>query len=708
VIALDALTGRPSWEYRYPRNERPALPRYRDLCPPLADGGRIYAAPADADRLLCLDAFTGRLIWEREGVEVVHLLGVARGRLIATFGGQVRGIRGLNLRTGADSGTGGWTIHDDGGEFTFGRGLVTEEAIVWPTKHGLHFLDPSDGSPLRSPIRGSFGNLCYADGVLLVTTATEVWGYISEAKKLGDRRKAVEKEPGNPVAHANLAQSLIDAGDFAEAEQEAVKAGDAKDRLRWLLAERVIRTGDKAGAKRIYEELAKGKDSFAAAGAVRLAELCEEPDKKREAWRRVFVKRGVVRDENQVPFRTDNYAEMRFGNLLAMRGTGIPVHKFEMGADFVAAEPLIRTEKRLPNHVALLEVLESPRIGKLQTTSFDPIISELPRVALPSVADSRIQPIIWNPLYIGDWFLFDRRAIALLDSPFERSRAFVAPTQSTAHLNSQFVIEDDLVLAQLDSGHLIVWDYWKRTVRKFPCTTKRWSEPPVSVGENHFLIPDDNAVFLFDAKAGKELARYTIPGIESLTGELPRFHIHQGDPLLLINRNHGIELDRLQIKDLKRTWREPVFAGRELGDVTFDGERFFTSADGTLAARRWKDGTLAWDIPLPDAPAKWKLSVSPQGLLVHPAESIIQNPEREPFRELRQKGWNLDRLLRDVRRSYDVWTARELPVLLIDPADGRLIQRLTFPAAGPAAGLAVTPKGVIVVTGKGSWTLTNR
>src|SRR5205807_8673452 len=120
VVALDAATGRPAWEHRYPRNERPTLPRYRDLCPPLADGGRVYAAPADTDRLLCLDAYTGRLIWEREGVEVIHLLGVARGRLIATFGGPVRGIRGLNLRTGADSGANGWTIHDDGGAATFG------------------------------------------------------------------------------------------------------------------------------------------------------------------------------------------------------------------------------------------------------------------------------------------------------------------------------------------------------------------------------------------------------------------------------------------------------------------------------------------------------------------------------------------------------------------------------------------------------------
>src|SRR5262249_13130070 len=148
VIALNAIDGKPAWEYRYPRNERPTMPRYRDLCPPLADGGRIYAAPADTDRLLCLDAYTGQLIWERAGVEVVHLLGVVRGRLIATFAGQMKGIRGLNLRTGADSGENGWTIHDDGGESTFGRGLVTEEAVVWPTKHGLQFLNPADGTPL--------------------------------------------------------------------------------------------------------------------------------------------------------------------------------------------------------------------------------------------------------------------------------------------------------------------------------------------------------------------------------------------------------------------------------------------------------------------------------------------------------------------------------------------------------------------------------
>jgi hypothetical protein len=171
-----------------------------------------------------------------------------------------------------------------------------------------------------------------------------------------------------------------------------------------------------------------------------------------------------------------------------------------------------------------------------------------------------------------------------------------------------------------------------------------------------------------------------------------------------------VELDRLKIGDFKRAWkREPIFVGRELEDFAFSGDRFFFASDRTLAAHGWSDGERAWEIPLPDLPhAKWRITVAPQGLLVHPAEAILTNPDFDAIGEFRRAGFNRERLLRAVSKSYDVWTARELPILVIDPADGRLIQRLNFPAAGPAAGVAVTPKGVVVVTGKGSWTLSAR
>lgn len=553
VVALNANDGKPAWEYRYARNDRPTMPRYRDLCPPLADGGRVYAAPADSDRLFCLDAYTGRLIWEREGVEVVHLLGVARGRLIATFGGQLRGIRGLNLRTGADSGESGWTIHADGGEATFGRGLVTEEAIVWPTKHGLHFLNPADGSPLRSPLRGPvqrtvdgraipttfpvpFGNLCFADGVLLVTTPTEVWGYVSEAKKLSDHRLEID--------------------------------------------------GDRTS-------------------------------------------------QPQIRLASGNETESEFNHLI--------------------------------RHGALLY----GRFGECALARIEtfPVVSVRWTLSAPSVTHGVPYDTIIDP---------------------------------------NFSTDGAYLVAHISTGKGVVVDAETGSpVHVLPTTRKPWSQPPEALGQSHFFIPDDASVFLFDAKAGKELARHTLPGVDSLTGELPRFRFHQGDPLLIIERNHGVELDRLKIDDLKRAWkREPIIAGRQMDDVAFSGEQFFVAADGMLSAHGWKDGEPQWETPLPDLPhSTWKITVLPQGLLVHPADAVMQKPDFDAVGEFRKAGWNRERLLQAFSKSYDAWTTRELPILVIDTADGRLIQRLNFPAAGPAASVALTPKGVVVVTEKGSWTL---
>lgn len=765
VAALDAATGRPAWEYRYPRAERPTLPRYRDLTPPLADGGRVYAAPADTDRLLCLDAYTGRLIWERESVEVVHLLGTARGRLIATVGGQVKGIRGFNLRTGADSGTGGWTIHDDGGETTFGRGLVSEEAVVWPTRHGLQFLNPADGSPLRSPIHGSFGNLTYADGVLLVTTTTEVWGYVSEAKQLGNRRRAAAAEPDNALRQAKLARSLIDAGLYPEAELAALKAGEARERLLWLLAEKVIRDGDRDGAKRLYGELAKGDGSFAAAGAVRLAEMCEDPEKARAAWRLVFGKRGTVRDEHGVPWPARTYAGMRAGMPLVMRSYA-PGEWLAPGAIGATPEPPPEVQPTLVRNSGwslddpTLRVLHASEEGVVavgkslflfphrkvfptqmnpDAASLDqgavttagpgglasvwthdgqvhweidgrpdrPVLAPVNRPAL-SAASGTDGPASLTPARPGDHasFLYGGRVIAWLSPPFGEGRTYLAPRTHSAGLYPNYSLGRSAPLAQTSGGRMLVWDAGNRPPREYSCTRKPWPEPPTYLGQDRFLLPDDGAVFLFDARAGKELARYTLPGPDGLTGELPRFRVHQGDPLLVIDRNHGVELDRLRIDGLKRAWdRSPILVGRSLDDVAFAGDRFVTAADGVLAAHAWKDGNRLWDVPLPDAPeTRWKVSVAPQGLLVHPAEALMTRPGFDALGEFRRaRGWG--GLLRAAGRSYDAWAARELPVLVIDPADGRLVQRLTFPAAGPAAGLAVTPKGVVVVTGKGSWTL---
>src|SRR5207245_5152316 len=100
VVALDTSTGRLLWGTRY-RQERVAeeegrRPPARDLNPPIIAGGRLYVAPADSDLLLCLEPMTGKVLWERDRIEVIHLLGVSRDRLLFTTRTPSPGLRAVN------------------------------------------------------------------------------------------------------------------------------------------------------------------------------------------------------------------------------------------------------------------------------------------------------------------------------------------------------------------------------------------------------------------------------------------------------------------------------------------------------------------------------------------------------------------------------------------------------------------------------------
>src|SRR5262249_53256125 len=149
-------------------------PSPRDLAPCLYAAGRLYVAPADYDQLLCLDAATGRTLWELGPLEVVHLLGVGQGRLIFT---TPQGLRAVDAATGSDRG--GWQQPSDGTPLgPFGRGLLVGDLVLWPTKLGLRVVRQTDGERPED-LNPSWldqvppGNLAFGDGCLAVA-GTEV------------------------------------------------------------------------------------------------------------------------------------------------------------------------------------------------------------------------------------------------------------------------------------------------------------------------------------------------------------------------------------------------------------------------------------------------------------------------------------------------------------------------------------------------------
>lgn len=255
VIALDAVTGRRAWAFRYPRSARRAseVNRAADPAPAVAAGGRVFVAPTDADRVFALEEETGRLLWERGPAAGAQILGVARNKLVITVTAPVRGIRGLDVTDGSYLAPRGWEQHSGRGLLSYGRGLVSNDLILWPTYQGLFFLDPEDGrprrgaGPLRSPLPGTqanyFGNLAYADGVLIVVTPTDVWGYVSDTRRFGNSPRAgVDPRRREFEERIDAAEAQLAVGDRSAARSTLLRVarGDFPPRMRAWAAARLL------------------------------------------------------------------------------------------------------------------------------------------------------------------------------------------------------------------------------------------------------------------------------------------------------------------------------------------------------------------------------------------------------------------------------------------------------------------------------------
>jgi outer membrane protein assembly factor BamB/tetratricopeptide (TPR) repeat protein len=219
IVALDPQTGRRLWGVRYSsRGNRTAdnEPSPRDLAPCVYAAGRLYAAPADSDHLLCLDPATGRTLWEREGIEVVHLLGVDEGRLIFT---TPTGLRAVGAADGSDGE--GWVLPDGGGKLApCGRGVLIGDLVLWPTAGGraegrVFAVRQRDGrAPDNEALlhRVPAGNLVYSDGCLAVADQQVLSVFVAPALRLERRAEAMRDSPRSVDAALALARAETDAG----------------------------------------------------------------------------------------------------------------------------------------------------------------------------------------------------------------------------------------------------------------------------------------------------------------------------------------------------------------------------------------------------------------------------------------------------------------------------------------------------------------
>lgn len=148
VAAIDARDGQVQWITRYPRAHQVELSKrpkhfYRDLAPCVYYHGLVIVAPADSEWVIALDAPTGLEKWQtRFADDVVHLLGVADGKLVASGDklwwidvesqGKIVSPPGI---PGAES------FPEGGSPKGFGRGVLAGSRVYWPTWDKIYVFD---------------------------------------------------------------------------------------------------------------------------------------------------------------------------------------------------------------------------------------------------------------------------------------------------------------------------------------------------------------------------------------------------------------------------------------------------------------------------------------------------------------------------------------------------------------------------------------
>lgn len=207
VAALDAETGAIRWLASYPTRDRAGASPSREANPAVVHDGLVIVAPDDALPIFAFDAATGKMAWKTPPMDKVgHLLGVAKGRLIAT-GDRVYSF---DVKTGK-------LLHywPDGptGFEGYGRGLLAGDSIYWPTKTDIYVLDQATGAQGdREPIRlmgdhgTGGGNLAAGDGYLVVAQKDALVVFAQNSRLIDRFRQEIAKAPERAASYFQLAR----------------------------------------------------------------------------------------------------------------------------------------------------------------------------------------------------------------------------------------------------------------------------------------------------------------------------------------------------------------------------------------------------------------------------------------------------------------------------------------------------------------------
>lgn len=647
VIALNSMTGKPAWAFRYPRAKPiPQDFRYRGLAPPVAAAGRVFVAPLDGDAVYALDAETGRPLWKAGGLQTHSLLGVSGTKLVAALAGPVRGVRAFDVATGADAPRdGGWVNHDDPGLGPFGRGLVSAPAALWPTKGGLFPLAVADGFLAAPPVGQPQGNLAYADGVLIVATPVEVRGYVLDPTP--------QPAPATPPAVRVTGTGRP--GWFPAAEDEPIPPPAPTTVTRTIAIPTV-------GTESLIPVSAA--PPLAATRGGMIYSLAGDTPRPRGTVGFVphFVK-PMPGDDSVVLAGPDGVARVR---------TADPG-----GVDWTAAAPGYDL-----NHPAAAGTQIVCRAGEHHLVAFD--VSNGTQVWVLDATgrnEYQPQPIPTAPRFDAGFHLDENLVLART----------TAGRCLTVNARTGRVIREV-------PGPITEWRGPPAAVE--PRVVAQPTGPGTVAGID---LRDGSDRWVFQPGRPASLAG-ELPQVRTMAGFLAvAVRRNLGTDL------HRVHLRGSPGWGYRAAFIPGD--GFDLGRTDADAEHLYCPVDRKLTALRLDDGREAWSVPLPAAhgSADWIARAAAGAVLVYPTVPIPEEPVGTIAARVGRSfaAWPAANRVAGLSRTlYEGWAARTVPVLVLDPDTGRERRRFDLPAEGPFVAVSFTPgAGMTVVTGTRVYTL---
>jgi len=671
LVAVDARSGQRLWALRYARRdttEPEDEPTLRDLTPCVFADGRLYAAPADSDRVYCLDPDTGAILWERRALDVVHLVGVAKGRLLFTTWRNGRdgrlvegGLRAIRAADGSDDG--GWILPDDGGGLNpMGRPVLVGDFVLWPTARkpfGVFAIRQDTGQQTDNPTllhRVPSGHLLFGNGCLVVTTPTQMIAYVPSPDEAALASKAAASETRHRLAPERV-----------PLPERSEQRGRPEPWLRQLTtglrgAEELValvglaRAWEQQGCVRSANALWDYLEDTPSAASIptdrplslprsRSLEVALRPAETflplQSQAEGPLAGLWFTCHDGAIQARCKKTGQGRWRSPMPFRPTWADC----LGTLLIVGSPhglaaLTHTGERLWTWSA-------PR-GPL---------SDFQRLTTQVVAREGSGSLVSLGLFTGQ--LTWRRSAPAAAFALPPPRGCVHSVQVVAD-RLLVQVSSRLWLLEADSGEV---------VGEWPAPLSPLPRLPVLIDANRVcVVPQADQIACLDARQSRLLWSYRPPGRTTRSGEAPLI-VPAGQAVIVVEPlNYGCRLQRLEATTGRPTWDNPPLLQLERLELSAwlcDGQTLWYADAGRLHALDAVTGLPRWQQPLADSPV-WRLARSGSTLLVWPERAAavrycfswlgrqhecVVGPLPEP------QGWS---------------------VQLFDAASGRLRQRLAI------------------------------